>query len=479
MSQWMVFVAAAAGGLTIGYLWKFKLSKKQLVSVECDAQDKIPATEPAITERIGKSEESRTENTGKAALEAELLQLRVSLENQAALYDRLKVEGELRVKAETQLTEAQNNLEAQKRLLHESKVLLTETFSSLSAEALSSNNKTFLELAKSVFETSQTKAKGELQTQGKAIEGVVVPLKEALDRYEIQLRQVETARVSAYTSLEEQIRALAGDNAQLQKETSSLVSALRSPHVKGRWGEMTLRRAAELAGMSQHCDFNEQETFDGEGGRQRPDMTVTLPGGRRIAVDVKAPLQAFLDASSADTEKERLALLARHARLVRAHMEQLGSRNYWEQFDHAPEIVVLFLPGEAFFAAALDQDRTLIEDGMEKRVILATPTTLIALLRAIAFGWRQESIAQNTKEISELGKQLYDRIATFVGHFEAVGFGLERSVDAYNKATGSLELRVLPSARKFKELGAATGEDILQIQTVDQAPRSVATPDDL
>lgn len=240
---------------------------------------------------------------------------------------------------------------------------------------------------------------------------------------------------------------------------------------------MTLRRAAELAGMSQHCDFTEQETFESESGRQRPDMIVNLPGDRRIAVDVKAPLQAFLDASNAATEEERLALLARHARLVRSHMEKLGSRNYWEQFEHAPEIVVLFLPGESFFAAALEQDKTLIEDGMEKRVILATPTTLIALLRAIAFGWRQESIAHNAKEISELGKQLYDRIGTFVRYFQAAGSGLEGSVDAYNKATASLESRVLPSARKFKELGAATGEDIPQIQPVDEAPRSLVVPD--
>ena len=494
MSEWVIFVGGTVVGLIIGCLWTLHLSRKRFVSLQVDAEGKIRAAEATIAERTGKSEDLqkavatlvaekqnlleqlRAETAARAASESEVAQLRISLEDQSVLRDRFKLEGELRVKAETQLTEAQTNLEEQKKLLQESKVQLVETFSALSAEALKSNNKAFLDLAKSTFETIQSQATGELQTQEKSIEGVVVPLKEALERYEVQLHQVETARVNAYSSLEEQIRALAGGNAQLQKETGSLVSALRSPHVRGRWGEMTLRRAAELAGMSQHCDFTEQETFEGEEGRLRPDMMVNLPGDRRIVVDVKAPLQAFLDASNAATEEERVAHLARHAQLVRSHMEQLGSRNYWEQFDHAPEIVVLFLPGESFFAAALEQDKTLIEDGMEKRVILATPTTLIALLRAIAFGWRQESIAQNAKEISELGKQLYDRIATFVRHFEAVGSGLERSVDSYNKATGSLELRVLPSARKFKELGAATGEDIPQVQTVDEAPRSLVVP---
>jgi DNA recombination protein RmuC len=251
------------------------------------------------------------------------------------------------------------------------------------------------------------------------------------------------------------------------------VSALCAPQVRGRWGEMTLRRTAELAGMSAHCDFTEQESFETETGRVRPDMMVNLPSARRIAVDAKAPLQAFFDACSAVTEAERRALLSRHAQIVRDHMNQLSARNYWEQFDDAPEFVVLFLPGESFFAAALEQDRTLIEDGMDKRVILATPTTLIALLRAVAFGWRQVSAEQNAKEISDLGKELYDRIKTFVEHLDSMGTALGRSVDAYNRAVGSLELRVLPSARRFMTLEAATGQSIPETKTVDAGLRRV------
>jgi len=494
MNPWLVIAAGLVLGIVAGLLWMLSRSRRQLASAQIEAEGKIRAAETTTaertnriaelqrsletgaTEKAGLTEQLRSESSRRAALEAELAQTRSSLEDQSFLRDRLKSEGELRVKAETQLAEAQASLEEQRKLLQESKAELTDTFNALSAAALNSNNEAFLALAKSTFDGLQAQAKGELLTREKAIEGIVAPLNDALSRYEVQIRNIEDVRLTAYVSLEEQLKSLATGNAQLQKETGSLVSALRAPQVRGRWGEMTLRRAAELAGMSAHCDFREQESFESETGRIRPDMMVNLPGDRRIAVDAKAPLQAFLDATSAATEEERTALLSRHAQIVRDHMNQLAARNYWEQFDHAPEFVVLFLPGESFFAAALEQDRTLIEDGMEKQVILATPTTLIALLRAVAFGWRQESIEQNAKEISDLGKQLYDRIRTFVEHLSELGNALDRSVEAYNKAIGSLELRVLPSARRFKELEAATGEDIPQVETVDDAPRSMALP---
>jgi DNA recombination protein RmuC len=239
-----------------------------------------------------------------------------------------------------------------------------------------------------------------------------------------------------------------------------------------------LRRVVELAGMSKHCDFMEQETIATESGRQRPDMIVNLPGNRRIAVDAKVPLQSFLDAADPEkSEEERRKALATHGELVRAHMNQLAERRYWEQIGPELELVVLFLPGESFFSAALEQDRALVDDGMQKKVVLATPTTLIALLRSAAYLWQQEKITQNAKLISELGRELHDRLRTFLTHFQALRSSLERAVDSYNHAVGSIESRVLPAARKFKELGAATGEEIPELEPVDKVPRALAIPE--
>ncbi|HZT68709.1 MAG TPA: DNA recombination protein RmuC [Terriglobia bacterium] len=458
MNPWIMLVVGLAAGGLIGWLLASVRRNSVVSSLQIEAEGKTRAAESVAAE-----------------LRSQVAELQSKLESTV---QQAKTEATLRATAEARLTEAQANLEEQKRLLDEARVKLADAFQALSAEALKSNNQAFIALARSTFETIQSQAKGELETREEAIKGLVNPLIETLRRYEAQIQEMERARQNAYGSLEEQLRTLAAVNQQLQKETGTLANTLRGgPAVRGRWGELTLRRVAELAGMSEHCDFTEQETFETEQGRQRPDMIVHLPNGREIAVDAKVPLQAFLDAAAATSEEDRRARLARHAQLVRDRMRELSTKAYWDQFDPAPEIVVLFLPGESFFSAALEQDRTLLEDGMQKRVVIATPTTLIALLRAVAFGWRQEQITQNAQAISELGKDLYDRVRSFLGHFEGVGSALKRATENYNRAVGSLESRVLTAARKFKELGAATGDELNELEPIDETTRQLNTPD--
>ena len=366
--------------------------------------------------------------------------------------------------AEARRDETVKSLHEQKDLLAQARQELTEAFRALSGDALKSNNEAFLTLAKTSFERVQAEAKGDLAQRQQAITDLVKPLQESLTRYEGQLHQMERVRQSAYGGLDQHLQ-------RLQQETGNLVKALRAPSVRGRWGEITLRRVAELSGMVAHCDLVEQPSVETEEGRSRPDMVVQLPAGRQIVVDAKAVLSAYLEANDTQDEAQRIDRLRRHAAQVRSRMDELSTKAYWNQFPQAPEFVVLFLPGEHFLGAALEQDPALIEEGFARRVILATPTTLIALLHAVAYGWRQEQLSEHAQQAGLLGKELYDRMAVLVEHLDDVGQALARSVQAYNKAVGSIEARILPAARKFKELGIASDKDVAQLEPIESVPR--------
>lgn len=365
-------------------------------------------------------------------------------------------EGKVR-EAEVRMEERERGFSEQKALLESSERKLADTFKSLAADALEAANHSFLTLA------------------DQKLGSVVGPVNESLGKLDREIREIEGARRQAYGALGEQISSLITAQKELRSEASNLSRALRAPSVRGRWGEIQLKRVVEMAGMLERCDFFQQDSAANDDGKLRPDLRVQLPGGKNIIVDAKVPLQAYLEALEAPTEDARQERLKQHAQQVRAHMVALGSKNYWDQFQPTPEFVILFLPGEPFFSAALEQDPSLIEQGAAQRVILATPTTLISLLRAVSYGWRQEQLAENAQRISEMARELADRFATMVEHLRRVGTSLKSSVSAFNDAVGSFEGRVMPWARRFRELGVVGKKELGELEKIDVVPREPAS----
>lgn len=410
-----------------------------------------------------------------AVLNERLAAVREDLINMQAVMDQKNEEiswlNESVVRLETTLVHERKAADEKVAILDEAAMKLNNAFKALASEALKSNNQTFLDLAKVTLEKYQIEAKGDLDQRQKAVENLVVPIRQSLEKVDTQIRELEAARQQAYGSLTEQIKSLIFTQEKLQLETGNLVKALRTPTVRGNWGEIQLKRVVEIAGMLEYCDFYQQQTIVTEDGRLRPDVIVRLPGGKNIVVDAKAPLQAYLDALENTNDDQRLSKMKDHAQQVRSHITKLSAKSYWDQFQPTPEFVVLFLPGETFFSTALEHDPSLIEEGVKQRVILATPTTLIALLRAVHYGWRQEQIAENAQRISELGQELHERIATMVEHLTKLGLSLGKAVESFNSAVASFEGRVLPFARKFKSLGAGSKKEIEELNPLDKNTR--------
>lgn len=454
-----------------GLVERLRGAEERLASLLCDL-------DAAQGEARGLRDELRSETGRRASAEAKademaarLPGLEARLGAQAEDLSALKVrEGDLAARMEEERKAASEK----QALLEDLQAKLQDTFKALSADALKNNNQSFVDLAKAHLSGFQEAAKGDLELRQKSIEGLVKPIKDSLTQVDARIQEMEKSRANAYVELTQQVKFLASDQVDLKKETKKLVDALRRPTVRGRWGEMQLRRVVELAGMVNYCDFTEQTSVSTEDGRLRPDMVVRLPGGKQVVVDAKAPLEGYLNAHEAQDEDARKQHMQVHARQISDHMTKLSQKSYCEHLKPTPEFVVMFLPGEIFFSSALEQDPSLIEMGVKQNVIVASPTTLIALLKAVAYGWQQEKVAESAQQVSEQGRKLYKSLCTFVDHLSRVGKGLGTAVEGYNKAIGSLESRALPQARKFKELGAGTADEIPELPLVEKVPRELA-----
>jgi DNA recombination protein RmuC len=439
-----------------------KAGEEKLTIAQKTAEDRVSALEKAADQRLAAAENAATE---------------MLLASEKAAADKLTA---VQQAAEDRLAAAQTVAHEKLALLEEVRQKLSDAFQALSAEALKSNNQVFLQLAKEALEKHQVQAKGDLETRQKAIELLVKPLAESLGKVDQQIQEMEKIRAGAYAGIAEQVKTMTQTQARLQAETANLVTALRAPQARGRWGEIQLQRVGELAGMIERCDFDhfdQQPSVATEDGRLRPDLIIRLPLGKCIVVDAKVPLKAYLEAVEAVDDTARTAKLKEHAAQLRIHMDRLAGKNYWEQFQPTPEFVVMFLPGESVFSAALQQDPGLIEAGPQQGVILATPTTLIALLKAVAYGWQQAALAENAQRIADLGKELYSRLCTYGGHITEVKKHLDSTVASYNKAIGSLEARVMVTARRFRDLGVGSEQEIEVLEGIERATRALQAPD--
>ena len=460
----MLLLGVALGGAGAWFLFRTKIA----AAYERGRGESAPET-AALAERLVAREDSIEELRGRI------------VEKDAAMSDlqrQVTALSSTAAELKQALLEQRKQTEEKLALLDDAKRHLADAFKALAADALKSSNTSFLELAKTHLEKFQESARGDLEKRQTAIDELVKPVRESLGKVDAKLQEIEKTRIEAYTGLTEQVRSLSETQKELRGETANLVKALRRPQARGRWGEIQLRRVVEMAGMLEHCDFVQQASTDTEDGRLRPDLVVRLPGRKNIVVDSKAPLEAYLEAIEAADDETRAAKLKDHARQVRNHITSLSRKSYFEQFDFTPEFVVLFLPGEVFFSAALENDPQLIESGVSQNVIVATPTTLIALLRAVAYGWRQETLTENAKAISELGQELYKRVSDLGDHMQRLGKGLSTAINAYNSAVGSLESRVLVSARRFKDLGAAAlGSEIDDLSPIETSSRLLQSPE--
>jgi DNA recombination protein RmuC len=449
----MLFIGAVCGAAVAWLLIRARIERARCEAisrseVELATQvERLAARDQMIADMKLTAERARSEDEASRATIAELRQqsvkLSTTMEERLASFEQTRQE-------------------------------FTTAFKALAADALSTNNDSFLKLANASLEKFQETARLDLDKRQAAIGSVVEPVKLSLEKVQGHIRELETVRLEAYVGLSQQVKSLVETEQLLRSETANLVKALRAPNVRGRWGEIQLRRVVELAGMLEHCDFREQVSENVEGGRLRPDMIIHLPGEIQVVVDAKVPLAAFLEAIEATDDVTRAQKLKDHVRQLRTHISSLSQKSYWENFQPSPDFVILFLPGEAFYNAALEQDPELVETAIGQRVMIATPMSLITLLRTVAFGWRQQRVAHNAQEISDLGKMLYDRLATLGDHLITLGRSLDGAVEAYNKTIGNVETRVLSAARKFRELGASdSSKEILEPSIVESTPRKL------